>query len=158
MLVVSGGNFTNERSEELDVRLYVNMGKGSFVRSPHFPSVRLNASCVRTADVDGDGDEDIFVGARAVPGQYGQTPVSYLLRNDGNLRFVVAQHLSPGMVTDAQWFSPGAGRLPELIVVGDWMPINLFRNEGGQLKLATVNGFAGTEGWWRTVTVADLNQ
>lgn len=158
LLVVSGGNFTNELSEELDVRLYVNVGNGSFVRSPHFPSVRLNASCVRTADVDGDGDEDIFVGARAVPGQYGQTPVSYLLRNDGNLRFVVGQHLSPGMVTDAQWFSPGAGRLPELIVVGDWMPISLFRNEGGQLKLATVNGFAGTEGWWRTVTVADLNQ
>lgn len=157
LLVVSGGNDVPEQSRLLEVRLYVNTGMGKFTRSSRFPSIRLNAACVRTADADGDGDEDVFLGARSVPGKYGQVPISYLLRNEGKEVFSVSQRLSIGMVTDAKWFSRVEGGLPDLVVVGDWMPVTVFHNEKGVLKESRFAGRAKTEGWWRAVTVADLN-
>jgi len=46
----------------------------------------------------------------------------------------------------------------DLIVVGEWMPVRVFHQENGRLVDRTAEaGLAGTEGWWNSVTVADLN-
>jgi len=115
-------------------------------------------------DWNGDGHLDLFVGRRVVARHYGLTPRSYLLENDGTGHFRdVTIEKAPGlakagMVTSAAWVDyDHDGRL-DLIVVGEWMPIRVFHQEDGHFVDRTAEaGLAGTEGWWNSVTVADLN-
>jgi hypothetical protein len=162
LIVASGGNEIHPAPSYLSTRLYINDGKGNFTRSFNgWPMLNINASCVRANDFDGDGHTDIFVGARSIPGDYGTSPVSALLKNDGKGHFTdVAQTLAPelqhiGMVTDAQWADIDGDGKKELIVVGDWMPLTVFKYKGGQLK--KVQEVPNSSGWWNSLTVADVD-
>jgi hypothetical protein len=165
LYVVSGGNEFWGEAEALRDRLYLNDGRGGFRRAPDaLPPLFENGACVVPGDFDADGDLDLFVGSRVVARRYGATPRSYLLENDGRGRFrdVTAERTEGlshvGMVTAAAWLDyDGDGRL-DLIVVGEWMPIRVFRQEGDRFVDRTREaGLAETAGWWNTVTVADLN-
>ena len=108
LYVVSGGNEFWGQNDALRDRLYVNDGSGRFTRSKDaLPDVFENGCCVVPADYDADGDTDLFVGSRVVSRNYGVSPSSYLLQNDGSGRFedvttVVAPGLTnAGMVTGA---------------------------------------------------------
>ncbi len=161
LLVASGGNQDPPGSPNLLVRLYLNDGKGNFTRSFGLPPVSVNASCVRVEDVDGDGLPDIFVGARSVPGDYGQIPPSVLLHNEGKGKFTnVTQKMAPdllrlGMVTDALWADIDGDGKKELVVVGDWMPVTILRFENGQLR--KTGEIPNSSGWWNCLTIADIN-
>ena len=164
LYVVSGGNEFWE-GEPLHDRLYLNDGRGNFQRAADaLPDFFHNGSCVVPGDFDGDGDVDLFVGSRVVARQYGVTPRSYLLENDGHGHFrdVTAEKApgldSIGMVSRAVWVDyDGDGKL-DLIVVGEWMPVRVFHQENGRLVDRTDKaGFAGTNGWWTSINVADLN-
>src|SRR5258706_1652213 len=140
LFVVSGGNAFKESSPELQCRLYLNDSKGHFtLKLNAVPQVFVNASCVKPADIDGDGDIDVFVGGRVIPGKYPETPNSYLLLNDGKGNFTdKTASLAPGlqnagMVTDAIWVDLNNDKQKDLIVVGEWMPIKVFINEKGKL-------------------------
>ncbi len=162
LYVVSGGNEFWE-GEPLHDRLYLNDGRGNFRRAP-LPDFAHNGSCVVPGDFDGDGDIDLFVGSRVVARQYGVTPRSYLLENDGHGHFRdVTREKAPGldsvgMVTGAVWIDyDGDGKL-DLIVVGEWMPVRVFHQENGRFVDRTAQaGFAHTNGWWTSIQVADLN-
>jgi hypothetical protein len=165
LYVVSGGNEFWE-GDPLHDRLYLNDGRGNFSRAPPaaLPDFGHTGSCVAAADFDGDGDIDLFVGSRVVPRKYGVTPQSVLLENDGHGHFRdVTREKAPGldsigMVTRATWVDyDGDGKL-DLIVVGEWMPVRVFHQEGGRLVDRTDQaGFAGTNGWWTSITATDLN-
>ncbi|HEU4721817.1 MAG TPA: VCBS repeat-containing protein [Gemmatimonadaceae bacterium] len=115
------------------------------------------------ADYDGDGAIDLFVGGRVEPWRYGVSPRSLLLRNDGRGRFtnVIAERAPAlervGMVTDGCWRDvDGDGRL-DLIVVGEWMPITVFRNVGsGRLERLAVPGLDKSDGWWTRIVAGDF--
>jgi hypothetical protein len=166
LFVVSGGYVFKENSPELLTRLYLNGGKGNFSLKPGAaPNVYLNASCVKPADVDGDGDIDVFVGGRVIPGKYPETPASYLLLNDGKGNFtdktaVLAPGLqNAGMVTDAIWVDLNNDKQKDLIVVGEWMPIKVFINEKGKLIDKTKTYFSsGTNGWWNRIYADDFDK
>ncbi len=158
LYVVSGGSQYWEGLPFMEDRLYINDGEGGFVRSRNsLPPVFVNGSVVRAADIDGDGDMDLFVGSRSVSGIYGLTPASYILRNDGKGNFSIHQELKAGMITDAAWFDYDRDGLPDLLLVGDWMPLTIYQNDDRKFEQIEVTGFKNTEGWWRSVTVADLN-
>jgi hypothetical protein len=165
LYVVSGGNEYSEGAQPLQDRLYLNDGHGKFHKAEgYLPAEWNSGSRVIAADYDGDGHVDLFVGGRVIPWAYGADPRSMLLHNDGKGHFTdVTTKLAPelehvGMVTDAVWRDiDGDGRL-DLIVVGEWMPITVFHNEGhGRLKKIQVPGLENTEGWWNRIVAADLN-
>ncbi|HKW49613.1 MAG TPA: VCBS repeat-containing protein, partial [Gemmatimonadaceae bacterium] len=165
LYVVSGGNEYNEGATALQDRLYLNDGHGKFHKAVgYLPPESLSGSRVVAADYDGNGTIDLFVGGRVSPWAYGADPESMLLRNDGTGHFTnVTATLAPelqhvGMVTDAVWRDvDGDGHL-DLIVVGEWMPITIFHNEGGgRLKKMQVKGLENTNGWWNRIIAGDFN-
>jgi hypothetical protein len=165
LYAVSGGNEFWGNSDALRDRLYINDGRGSFQRAANaLPEIFHNGACVVPGDFDGDGDLDLFVGSRVVSRSYGLAPRSYLLQNDGSGRFtdvtpVKANALSEiGMVSAAAWTDYDADGRLDLIVVGEWMPVTVLRQENGRFVDVTAGaGFAGSNGWWNSVTATDLN-
>jgi enediyne biosynthesis protein E4 len=166
-LYVCSGGYNNlvPGDRRLQDRLYLNDGKGNFTRSAHaLPEMLTSKSCVKTADVNGDGFPDLFVGGRVIAGRYPETPESYLLINDGKGHFTdetdsynpALKHI--GMVTDAAWVDLNGDRLPDLVVVGEWMPITVLVNTPGKLVDATSRYFDKKySGWWNSLTVGDWN-
>ena len=163
LYVASGGNEFSEMAPALQDRLYLNDGRGQFRKSDGLPVEGASGSRVATADYDGDGDLDVFVGGRVVPWRYGADAQSILLRNDGRGRFSdVTEALAPelaraGMVTDAVWRDADGDGRADLVVVGEWMPITVFRNAGGgRLARLTSPSLAHTSGWWNRLVAGDF--
>jgi len=164
LYVVSGGNEFWGDHEALRDRLYLGDGEGNFHRSlDRLPDLFENGSCVVPGDFDRDGDLDLFVGSRVVSREYGRTPRSYLLENDGTGRFVDVTSerteglAEAGMVTSAAWLDHDDDGQLDLVVVGEWMPVRVFHQEDGRFRERTAEvGLSGTNGWWNRVTAADL--
>ena len=155
LYVVSGGNEWMGEAPALRDRLYENDGTGRFSRR-ELPDLFTNGSVVRPADFDADGDVDLFIGGRVVTGSYGESPRSYLLRNDGG-RFVDDTPpllREPGMVTDAAWFDADGDGTLDLAVAAEWMPVRVFRQESDGFTEDVVDG---GHGWWSAIHAADLN-
>ena len=166
LYVCSGGNEFPLNAPELSDRLYLNDGKGNFTRAPRAlpPNIYENDSCVKSCDFDRDGDNDLFIGVRAKPFQYGMPANGYLLRNNGKGKFDnVTQSVAPeligiGMIADACWFDYDGDDDSDLIIVGDWMPVTLFKNEGGTFTNVSVQaGLHNTNGFWNCIEVADID-
>jgi hypothetical protein len=165
LYVVSGGNEFAGTDDALQDRLYLNDGHGNFRRDLNaLPRMAESGSCVVVGDFNGDGHPDLFVGRRAVAGAYGVSPRSYLLENDGKGHFrdvtmdLAPALAEPGMVTSAAWVDYDHDGHLDLIVTGEWMPVRVFHQENGHLVDRTKEaGLGGTNGWWNTITVADLN-
>ena len=169
LYVVSGGNAFRENASEYQDRLYLltqnDRGQPVYEKQANaLPRIAAMGSCVTSADYDQDGDQDLFVGSRAVPLKYGLPASSFILENDGQGTFNDATlRVSPrlnniGMVTDATWVDIDNDNDQDLVVVGDWMPITLFKNNGANLeRLNNVPGLTQSEGWWRSVMATDIN-
>ncbi|MBR9921592.1 MAG: VCBS repeat-containing protein [Bacteroidetes bacterium] len=163
LYVVSGGNEFSGGDARYQDRLYINNGQGSFSKSNVLPDMPTSGGVVAAGDMDGDGDLDLFVGGRQMPGEYGFTPRSYVLRNEGGTFTDVTTEFAPdlyepGMVTDADWFDfEGDGDL-DLLVIGEWMPLGFYQNEGDKLRNVTSEiNMQNTGGWWNRAEVADMD-
>lgn len=165
LYVVSGGNEYSEDSPALQDRLYLNDGRGRFSKAEgRLPVALISGSVVAPADVDGDGDIDLFVGGRSVPWKYGADPRSQLLLNNGRGTFTDAVANAPGlqtvgMVTDAVWSDADGDRRVDLVLVGEWMPVTVFRNRGGGRFERMVDDVLGaSDGWWNRIVAVDLDR
>ena len=164
LYVVSGGSEYSEGASPLQDRLYLNDGRGNFRQAEgHLPTETASGSRVAAADFDGDGHIDLFVGGRVVPWRYGIDPPSMLLHNDGKGHFTdVTDKVAPmlrhvGMVTDAVWQDLDGDGRPELILVGEWMPITIFKNTStGALVRLNVPGLEKSNGWWNRIVAGDF--
>ena len=168
LYLVSGGTEFDYDSAYLQDRLFVNDGKGNFVKSSSaLPEMRTSGSRVQTFDYDKDGDLDLFVGGRVVPKNYPMPANSYILENvslAGEPKFIdVTSKIAPGlenlgMVTDAIWSDYDQDGWVDLIVVGEWMPITVFRNNRGSFENITVKLNLDTlTGWWFSIEQGDFD-
>ncbi|MBW7892449.1 MAG: VCBS repeat-containing protein [Chitinophagaceae bacterium] len=166
LYVASGGyHYFAERDPKLQDRLYLNDGKGNFLKSTgSLPEMHVSKSCVRAADLNGDGYTDLFVGGRVIPGSYPQPPRSYILINNGKGVFddrtaeLAPSLQNPGMVTCAEWADLNGDQKPDLVIAGEWMPIIVCININGKLEDKTNDYFDDVyTGWWNTLRIADVN-
>lgn len=161
LVVGSGGN---EKADQVNYknRLYLNNGKGNFTKATDLPSLQTNVSVVAACDFDNDGDQDLFIGSRSVPGIYGITPKQLLLENNGKGQYINVTEKKAfalndlGMVTDAIWEDIDLDGKKDLIVVGEWMAPTIFKNTGRRLAAYKTNLSTAT-GFWNTVACADVN-
>lgn len=162
---VSGGTELGKGEENYNDRLYFNDGKGNFtLNTQSLPVIRASGSCVIGHDFDRDGDVDLFIGGRIKPGSYPLPPNSYVLQNNGNGVFAdITDTVAPGlrtigMVTSAIWTDFNNDTWPDLMVVGEFMPITFFKNEGGKKLINDVAlTLDNSTGWWNSVTGGDFD-
>ena len=162
LYVVTGGYEFEAADKALYDFLFENKGNGDFVLKD-MPAIASSGSCVRPSDIDLDGDLDLFVGSRIVPGRYPETPESYILVNDGKGNFLMDESASKpirriGMVTDARWVDLNKDGYTDLVIVGEWMPVKVFINKKGQLEDRSADYVpAYTEGFWNCIQPSDFD-
>lgn len=166
LYIVRGGNEFPAGSRYLSDVLLINSGNGRFLKcdAGSLPRMSHNGSCIRACDFDNDGDQDLFVGSRSVPGAYGISPDQYLLENDGHGHFRdITDSAAPelrksGMVTDACWVDYDGDGDKDLVITGEWMKIRIFRNDKNHFSDVTEEaGLGETSGWWNCIKAADID-
>jgi len=165
LYVVTGGNEFWGEEEALRDKLYRNDGHGVLRRDVSaLPDIFENGSSVAAGDFNGDGHIDLFVGSRVVARNYGRPPRSHLLQNDGQGRFAdVTAEKAPalsaaGMVSAGVWVDYDRDSRLDLILVGEWMSVTALHNAGnGKLVKTELRGLENSQGWWNSVTVADVD-
>ncbi|TKK69341.1 RNA-binding protein [Ilyomonas limi] len=164
----NGSNEYPANSSTYADRFYINDGKGNFrLDTTVIPLNYTSKSCLKAADYDGDGDLDLFIGGRCMPGNYPMPVSSFIYRNDshnGIIKFTdvtasVCKDLQKiGMVCDAVWTDFDNDGATDLIVTGEWMPVTFFKNKGGKFENITAQtGIAGQKGWWSSLAAGDFD-
>ena len=160
LYVVTGGNEYSGKTPVLLDRLYINDGKGNFSRSlSGLPLIYQNKSCAEAADIDSDGDNDLFIGVHANATAYGIPQTSHLLLNDGKGNFSDAPKAlidleNIGMVNAAAFADINKDGLKDLVIAGEWMPLTIFINEKKSFRKETIDN---SSGWWQTIHLDDAD-
>ncbi|HEX4957941.1 MAG TPA: VCBS repeat-containing protein [Lacibacter sp.] len=165
-IAASGFSYTYGSDKYID-HLYINDGKANFTTKQEWvPPILSCKNTVKAADIDMDGDIDLFVGERGVPGEYPKPVNGILLRNDsknGNILFTdITKEAAPelhniGMITDASWADIDKDGDVDLIVTGEWMGIVTFKNDKGKFqKQETTTG--NLTGWWNHINAIDIDK
>lgn len=161
LVIATGGNEYFGNDPHLQPLLYLNDGTGRLTKKENaFGNVYATQSKILVQDFTGDGIPDLFVAGRAVPWQYGITPRSYLLQNNGQAQFndVTAQWcpalLSPGMVTDALFTDLDKDKKPDLVLCYEWGGIDAFYHKGKAFQQSTISNAAG---WWQCLYATDAD-
>ncbi|MEP4884172.1 VCBS repeat-containing protein [Maribacter dokdonensis] len=162
LYVVSGGNEYPKNDFHYTDRIYLNQGNATFKKGAILNANRISGSVVKSADYDGDGDMDLFVGGRHTPQQYPNPSSSMLLVNDNGQLVNQTESLSPqllqiGMITDAIWSDYDNDQDLDLMIVGEWMPITIFENNNGNLAKVENENFTSSYGWWFSIEQGDFD-
>ncbi|MEO9660568.1 MAG: VCBS repeat-containing protein, partial [Maribacter dokdonensis] len=162
LYVVSGGNEYPKNDFHYTDRIYLNQGNATFKKGAILNANRISGSVVKSADYDGDGDMDLFVGGRHTPQQYPNPSSSMLLVNNNGQLVNQTESLSPqllqiGMITDAIWSDYDNDQDLDLMIVGEWMPITIFENNNGNLAKVENENFTSSYGWWFSIEQGDFD-
>ncbi|HJW30838.1 MAG TPA: VCBS repeat-containing protein, partial [Saprospiraceae bacterium] len=164
LMVASGGNALPLNDPGYLTRYYINDGKGNFTREIKFPIVRTNAGSILAYDYDNDKDLDVLIAGQCVPNGFPAFPKSYLLRNDGGKFTDVTKDVFPefdglGMINDLKQGDLDGDGVPEVVIVGDWMPVTIFSFDGKKfVNKSEAFGLTKTEGLWKSVSLSDYDQ
>ncbi|WP_299129108.1 FG-GAP-like repeat-containing protein [uncultured Winogradskyella sp.] len=169
LYIVSGGNEFKTNSPFLQDRLYINDGKGQLTKSKSaLPRMFESGGRVYACDYDKDGDLDLFVGGRLIPGNYPFPATSFILENVSKPGFPKFQNVTNklvsgfnklGMVTSAQWLDYDNDGWQDLAVTGEWMDVRVFKNKNGSSfkEVTETLGLNDTTGWWFSLSANDID-
>lgn len=161
LYIVSGGVEFDAGSPVMQGRLYMNDGQGNFRRAPNnaLPNMTDSGGPVVAGDFDHDGQVDLFVGGRCVPGAYPTASKNHLLHNEGGKFTDVTppELASTGMVTAALWSDVDGDGWVDLLLAHEWGPIEIFHNDHGKLTRARDTGLEKLTGWWNGIAARDLD-
>jgi len=116
---------------------------------------------VKAVDLDRDGALDVVITSNAIPHQFGETPTNYIFKNDGKGNFKnITSSFSPsfehiGCVTYLEVADLDGNGFDDLVVVGTWMPVTLFLNNGRSMSPLVL---PESKGWWKSVAVCDFDK
>ena len=164
LVVSSGSNEWENTSSMYQDRLYLNDGKGNFAYNANaLPKSQISSGVIRSCDFDMDGDLDLFIAGRQMPGQYPLPTSSMILRNNGGTFVDVSKEIAPelieiGMVTDVLWTDVDQDQDKDLILVGEWMPITILEQKNGQFSKFQSESLDQTSGWWYALDGEDFDQ
>ena len=163
LFVGGGGNHAPSTPGNYLNQLFINDGSGNFtLKRGALPATDTNCGAAVAFDFNGDGWNDLFIGSRSVPQNYGELPASFLLQNDGNGNFtdvtasVAPQFRQLGMITAAVTADLNADGKQELMVTGEWMQPQLFSFNGTQMQ-PLETGLTGADGFWQTLSLVDVD-
>lgn len=164
IFVASGGNEFEKNDPLLQDRFYENHGGLRFTRTTGIlPKYLISSSCVEVSDFDNDGDLDLFVGGRLMPGEYPYPSSSILLENLDGKYLDVTKKVAPelkdlGLVTSAKWADLNEDGLSDLVVVGEWMPVTLFiQSQKNVFQKEIAKGLEKSAGWFYSVDTEDMD-
>jgi len=168
LYLVSGGSESPANSNNYQDRFFENKGGGNFVFKENvLPANVTSKSCIKAADFDNDGDLDLFIGGRLMPGRYPQPVNSFIYRNEskqGSIKFTdvtneVAKDLkNAGLICDALWTDFDNDGWTDLMVTGEWMSVCFYKNERGSLKnITSFTGLQNSKGWWNSLAAGDFD-
>ena len=160
LYVVSGGNEYEDGNPSLADHLYLNDGHGHFTEAlKALPPLLTNKSCISVADVNNDGNIDIFLGVLTKAGRFGYPQASYLLMGDGKGHFKQADSATinlgeAGIVTSCSFVDLNKDGWMDIVLCGEWMPVKIFMNNHG---LFSESDIPHSSGLWQTVYTDDIN-
>jgi enediyne biosynthesis protein E4 len=168
LYIASGGFESAGGSQNYRDRFYTNDGKGNFkLDSLAMPNATISKSCVNAADCDKDGDLDLFVAGRVLPGKYPMPVPSFIFRNDsknGIVKFTdVTKDIAPELITagltcDMLWTDFDNDGWMDIMLAGEWMPITIFKNNKGRFdNITSSSGLANASGWWNSLAAGDFD-
>jgi enediyne biosynthesis protein E4 len=157
LFFVTGGNEQLPDAAELKDALLINDGQARFNVNTTFPNILEAGGAAEAFDLEGDGDQDIIVGSRLKPYQYGIPPKHQLYVNQGNGKFIdqssVLSSLTLGMITDIKKI-PSKNKFNSLLLAQDWGPLCVLENQSGKLSLKPL---AQSSGWWNSLEPVDID-
>jgi hypothetical protein len=162
LVVGSGGNNATYINRAFRDRLYINKNGQFELVFGALPAKSYNTATINPYDFDDDGDLDLFIGSRSVPGDYGLSPGSFIYINNGKGQFqdatpIVAPELAlAGMVTDAIWADVLPREGVELILTGEWMSPKILSYDGRKFDVIDTE-LLKYSGWWQSIEASDLD-
>ncbi|MEN9685952.1 MAG: hypothetical protein RLZZ28_1738 [Bacteroidota bacterium] len=161
LVVASGGNEFFGPDPHLAPRVYLNNGKGILTKQAGaFNNLFVNASSIVANDFNGDGAMDLFISGRSVPWEYGLSPRSYLLLNDGKAHFKDVTEtyargiLDEGMITQALWFDINKDGKKDLLICTEWNGIDAYIFTKGKFEKKKLTD---KKGWWNFILPLDID-
>ncbi|MBC6997351.1 VCBS repeat-containing protein [Cytophaga sp. FL35] len=167
LYVASGGYHDYaEKDKNLQDRLYFGNGKGDFTISHNsIPEMQLATGAISTIDLNKDGYLDMVIGGAVRPGKFPISSISYCLINDGKGIFSIGKNVfdhtfeNIGITKKIVPLDINGDNVDEIIVVGEWMPITIYEQEGSKWKNSTLKFFDHEySGLWNTIEIGDFNK
>lgn len=166
IIMISGSVETSIYSTSLLDHVLINQGEGVFTLSDQYlpnNNAKINTQAVAQADVDNDGDIDLFIGERSKVGGYGLPGSGFLLLNDGQGNFTdqtasaapALQNI--GMITAAIFYDFDEDNDQDLLITGEYMGLHFFENNQGNFS-PFEHPLTQLKGWWNTIHLVDFNQ
>ncbi|UKN03037.1 VCBS repeat-containing protein [Paracrocinitomix mangrovi] len=162
LFITSGGYQFAEGDTALENRIYIGDGIGRFgwVKNAMPSKELINSGKIVSNDFDKDGDTDFIVCGPAYPKKYPYAGKTKLYRSEKGFFRDRTKDFAPqmeylGMVNDAVFSDIDNDGDEDILLVGEWMNIELMENVKG--VYIHHKNWVNLPGWWTTIKAVDID-